>query len=169
MISLLIMAGHETTVHGIGAMIYYMATVDGLKERLIADPALIPSMVDESLRMDAPIVSLARTVRGDAELAGQKLEDGDRVLVVFGSANHDPAVFDRPEEFVCPRDRNPHVTFGSGVHRCLGEHLALLEMRIVAEELLAMAPQFRLADGFQPEWTCAPVVRGLTTLPVVFH
>jgi cytochrome P450 len=169
MISLLIMAGHETTVHGIGAMIYYMSTVDGLKERLIADPALIPSMVDESLRMDAPIVSLARTVKGGAELAGQKLEDGDRVLIVFGSANHDPAVFDRPEEFVCPRDRNPHVTFGSGVHRCLGEHLALLEMRIIAEELLAMAPEFRLADGYEPDWVMGPVVRGLATLPVTFR
>jgi cytochrome P450 len=169
MISLLIIAGHETTVHGIGAMIYHIATVDGLRDRLIADPALIPHMIDESLRKEPPVVSMSRTVRGDADLAGHTLEDGDRVLMMFSSANRDPAVFERPEEFVCPRDRNPHVAFGSGVHRCIGEHLALLEMRIVAEELLAMAPQFRLADGFQPEWTCAPVVRGLTTLPVVFH
>ncbi|TQL90252.1 cytochrome P450 [Actinoallomurus bryophytorum] len=168
MIALLIAAGHETTVHGIGAMIYYLATVDGLKERLIADPALIPPMIDESLRMEAPIVSLARTVRGGAELAGQKLEDGERVLMVFSAANHDPAVFDRPEEFVCPRERNPHVTFGSGVHRCLGEHLALLEMRIITEELLAMAPGFRLAEGYEPDWVIGPVIRGLTTLPVVF-
>jgi cytochrome P450 len=169
MILLLVMAGHETTVHGIGTMIYHMATVDGLKDRLIADPALIPSMVDESLRMEAPVATLARTVRGGAELAGRTLEDGERTLLVFGSANHDPAVFDRPEEFVCPRSRNPHVAFGSGIHRCVGEHLALLEMRIVAEELLAMAPEFSIADGYQPDWRSGPVTRGLTTLPVTFH
>ena len=169
MILLLIAAGHETTVNSLGAMIYHMATVDGLKDRLIADPALIPSMIDESLRMEAPVVGLARTVRGGAELAGQALEDGERTLLVFGSANHDPAVFDRPEEFVCPRDRNPHMAFGSGIHRCIGEHLALLEMRIVAEELLAMAPGYRIADGYRPDWKSGPVTRGLTTLPVTFH
>jgi cytochrome P450 len=120
----------------------------------------------KAFRMEAPIVSLARTVRGGAELTGQKLEDGDRVLMVFSAANHDPAVFDRPEEFVCPRDRNPHVTFGSGVHRCLGEHLALLEMRLIAEELLTMAPGFRLAHGYEPDWVIGPVIRGLTKLIV---
>jgi cytochrome P450 len=78
-------------------------------------------------------------------------------------------VFDRPEEFVCPRSSNPHVAFGSGVHRCLGRHLALLEMRVVAEELLAMAPRYRIADGYRPGWTSGPVVRGLATLPVTFR
>jgi cytochrome P450 len=168
MILLLIIAGHETTVHSISTMIYRIATVEGLREQLLADPALIPSMIDESLRMDAPVVSVARTVRGGAELTGQPLAEGERVLLVLSSANHDPAVFDRPEEFVCPRRRNPHVAFGSGVHRCLGEHLALLEMRIVAEELLAMAPGYRIDDGYRPAWTSGPVVRGLTALPVVF-
>jgi cytochrome P450 len=169
MILLLIIAGHETTVHSIGTMIYHIATVDGLKDRLIADPTLIPSMIDESLRMEAPVVSVARTVRGGADLAGQTLEDAERVLLVLSSANRDSAVFDRPEGFVCPRSRNPHMAFGSGVHRCIGEHLARLEMRIVAEELLAMAPRYRIADGYRPEWSSGPVVRGLTTLPVTFH
>ncbi|MDN3355772.1 cytochrome P450 [Actinomadura sp. DC4] len=168
MVLLLIMAGHETTVHGIGTMIYHLATVDGLRDRLIADPALIPSMIDESLRVEAPVVTVARTVRGGADLAGRPLEDAERVLLVLGAANHDPAVFERPEEFVCPRDRNPHVAFGSGIHRCIGEHLARLEMRIVAEELLALAPDYHIADGYRPDWTSGPVVRGLTTLPVTF-
>jgi cytochrome P450 len=119
--------------------------------------------------MEAPVVAVTRTVRGGAELAGQPLEDGERTLLMLNSANHDPAVFDRPEEFVCPRDRNPHVAFGSGIHRCIGEHLALLEMRIVAEELLAMAPEYRIADGYRPDWRSGPVTRGLTTLPVTFH
>jgi cytochrome P450 len=169
MIFLLIIAGHETTVHGIGTMIYHIATVEGLRDRLIADPTLVPGMIDESLRIEAPVVSVARTVHGRADLAGQTLGDAERVLLVLSSANHDPAVFDRPEEFVCPRSRNPHVTFGSGVHRCVGEHLALLEMRIVAEELLSMAPGYRIADGFRPEWTSGPVVRGLASLPVTLH
>jgi cytochrome P450 len=168
MILVLIIAGHETTVNSIGTMIYHIAAVDGLKDRLIADPALIPSMIDESLRIEAPVVSVARTVRGSADLAGQKLADAERVLLVFSSANRDPAVFDRAEEFVCPRSPNPHMAFGSGVHRCIGEHLARLEMRVVAEELLTMAPGYRIADGYRPEWTSGPVVRGLTTLPVTF-
>ncbi|MGI5229467.1 cytochrome P450 [Actinoallomurus sp. CA-142502] len=169
MVLLLVIAGHETTVHSIGTMIYHIATVEGLKDRLIADPALIPNMIDESLRMEAPVVSVARTVRGGADLSGQKLDDAERVLLVLASANRDPATFERAGEFVCPRSRNPHVAFGSGIHRCLGEHLARLEMRIVAEELLAMAPRYHLADGYRPEWTIGPVVRGLTTLPVIFH
>lgn len=168
MVVLLVVAGHETTVHGIGTMLYHLAAVEGLRDKVTDDPSLIPAMIGESLRMEAPVLCMGRTVRGGADLAGHRLEDGDRVLMVFNAANHDPAAFDRPEEFVCPRDRNPHVAFGFGIHRCVGEHLALLEMRIVAEEILAMAPGYRLPDGFRPEWVGGRMVRGLTALPAAF-
>ena len=166
MLQLLVMAGHETTINGIGTMLYYLATVDGLRRQLIERPQLIPTMIDECLRIDSPVIAIARTVRGDTTLAGQALPDGDRVMFVLNSANRDPAVFDRPDEFICPRDEGSHLAFGLGVHRCLGEHLALLEMRVVAEEILRLAPDYRLVDGFLPQWVPGRMMRGLASLPV---
>lgn len=158
----LIIAGHETTVHGLSSMLYFLATVDGLRERLRAEPALLPKMVDECLRIESPVVGIARTARGSSEL----VPDGERVLVVLNAANHDPAVFEAPTEFRCERDRNPHLAFGYGVHRCVGEHLALLEMRIVAEELLSLVPDYRVAPDYRPQWSGGKMTRGLESLPV---
>lgn len=107
----LIIAGHETTVHGLSAMLYFLATVDGLRQKVIAEPALIPRMIDECLRIESPVV-------------------------------------------------------GYGVHRCVGEHLALLEMRIVAEEVLSLMPDYRLPAGFRPQWSGGKMTRGLESLPV---
>lgn len=152
----LIIAGHETTVHGLSSMLYFLATVDGLRARVAEEPALIPRMVEECLRIESPVVGIART----------KLPDGRRVLAVLNAANHDPAVFDRPAEFSCGRDRNPHLAFGYGVHRCVGEHLALLEMRIVAEEVLSLLPDYRFAPGFRPQWSGGKMTRGIESLPV---
>jgi cytochrome P450 len=152
----LIIAGHETTVHGLSAMLYFLATVDGLRARLVAEPSLIPRMVDECLRIESPVVGIARTAR----------PDGRRMLAVLNAANHDPAVFERPAEFDCARDRNPHLAFGYGVHRCVGEHLALLEMRVVAEEVLSLLPDYRFAEGFRPQWSGGKMTRGIESLPV---
>jgi cytochrome P450 len=152
----LIIAGHETTVHGLSAMLYFLASVDGLRARVLASPSLIPRMVDECLRIEAPVVGIART----------RVPDGRRVLAVLNAANHDPAVFERPTEFSCERERNPHLAFGYGVHRCVGEHLALLEMRIVAEEVLALLPDYRFAPGFRPQWSGGKMTRGIESLPV---
>ncbi|KAA2261510.1 cytochrome P450 [Solihabitans fulvus] len=167
MLILLMLGGHETTVHGISSMLHLMATVEGLRERLIAQPDLIGPMIQEVLRLESPAVSIARTASRDTELAGHRLSAGERVLMVLGSANRDGEVFERPDEFVCPRDRNPHVAFGYGVHRCVGEPLALLEMRLVAEEVLRIMPDYRLADGFEPTWLESQLVRGMASLPVV--
>ena len=90
-------------------------------------------------------------------------------MYVMSAANRDPAVFDQPDDFVCPRDHNPHLTFGFGIHRCPGEPLALLEMRIVAEEVLRMIPAYRVAQDYQPRWIAGTMFRGLTALPVTFH
>jgi cytochrome P450 len=152
----LIIAGHETTVHGLSAMLYFLATVDGLRARIVAEPSLIPRMVDECLRIESPVVGIARTAR----------PDGRRMLAVLNAANHDPAVFERPAEFDCARDRNPHLAFGYGVHRCVGEHLALLEMRVVAEEVLSLLPDYRFAEGFRPQWSGGKMTRGIESLPV---
>lgn len=167
MILITVLAGHETAINGIGTMLYHMATVPGLRERLIADQALIPKMVEECLRVEAPVIGVARTVRADTALAGQPIPAGDRVLLVMNAANRDPKVFDQPESFDCDRDQAAHLAFGHGIHRCVGEHLARLEMRIVAEEILRLAPGYQLADSYRPQWTGGRMTRGLTTLPAV--
>jgi cytochrome P450 len=92
---------------------------------------------------------------------------GDRIALVISSANRDPLVFDHPDEFRCPRAENPHLSFGYGVHRCVGEHLARLQMKIVAEEVLRLMPAYRLADDYQPAWQVHGMMRGLARLPAV--
>ncbi|SFR19839.1 Cytochrome P450 [Lentzea waywayandensis] len=162
MFTILIIAGHETTVHGLSSMLYFLATVDGLRARLLNEPALLSKMIDECLRIEAPVVGIARTALRDTEV----VSDGEKVVLVLNAANHDPAVFSEPAEFRCERDRNPHLAFGYGVHRCVGEHLALLEMRVVAEEVLSLLPDYRFAADFRPQWIGGRMTRGIESLPV---
>jgi cytochrome P450 len=168
MTHLLAVAGHETTVNAIGTMLYHVATQPGLKRQLLDDPASIPAMVEEALRYDSAVMSMSRTVVTETEIGGQTMEPGDKVLLAYISANRDDRHFDRPDEFVVPRESNTHLAFGSGVHKCIGEHLARLEMRIVTEEVLRAMPDFEIAPGYQPDWLPARTVRGLRSLPVRF-
>ena len=165
---LLAIAGHETTVNSISSMLYNMFIRPELCDRLRADPDLIAPMVEEALRFDAPVMSMARTVVNEAELSGQALCPGDRVLLAYVSANRDGSAFARADEFVVPREDNNHLAFGAGTHRCLGEHLARIEMRVVAEEIIAHMPDVHLADGYVPDWHSARTARGVQTLPVVY-
>jgi cytochrome P450 len=167
MLQALVIAGHETTVNGIGTLLYYLAVTDGLRDDIAGDPAALSKVIDECLRIESPVIAIARTVVGEANFAGQSLHDGDRVLMVHNSANHDEKVFDRPDEFIWDRARNPHTAFGYGIHRCVGEHLARLEMRIVVEELLRLAPNFRVTPDFMPQWLEGRLTRGLASLPVI--
>jgi cytochrome P450 len=161
----LVVAGHETTMNGISAMLYYLATVPGLRERVAADRSLIPAVIDETLRIETPVIGLARTVMADTELAGQALSAGEKLLFVLNAANRDPAAFDRPDEFACPRADGSHLAFGHGIHRCAGEHLALLEMQIAAQEVLDLLPDYEIADGYEPEWVPGRLIRGMARLP----
>jgi cytochrome P450 len=166
MVLLLVVAGHETSANGISAMLHSLAVVDGLRERVSQDPALIPGMIEECLRLESPVIAMARTVMRDTQVGPQPLTAGEKVLFVLSAANRDPAQFDHPDEFVCPREDGSSLTFGYGIHRCVGEHLAQLEMRIVAEEVLRLMPLYRLAGGYQPQWVAGRMVRGLSSLPV---
>jgi cytochrome P450 len=100
-------------------------------------------------------------------IAGQAISAAGRIALVISSANRDPAVFGHPDEFICPRQDNPHLSFGHGVHRCAGEHLAKLQMKIVAEEVLRLMPGYRLADGYQADWQVHGMMRGLASLPAI--
>jgi cytochrome P450 len=147
----LLMAGHETSVGGISMMLMHVAKNPDVQQRLIDDPLLIPKAVEEALRLEPPIQTIARTVSRDVCMHGVDLAEGDKVVLAWGSANRDTAIFDRPDEFVVDRARNPHIAFGDGIHRCLGAALARLEMRIVLEEVLRRIPGYRISDESQVE------------------
>jgi len=119
----------------------------GQRDRLIADPSLLPSAVEEMLRWVAPVIHFRRTATRDLELRGQKIREGDKVVMFYPSANHDEEVFPNPDVFDVGRTPNDHLSFGVGQHFCLGSSLARLELKILFEELLARLPNVTLAGN----------------------
>jgi cytochrome P450 len=145
----LLMAGHETTVGGTGMMLHTMALNPEVKERLVADPSLVVAAVEESLRKDPPVPHLARVLMQDTTVNGIDMHKGDKVVLIWASANHDESVFSDPEGFDLDRPNNRHLAFGAGIHRCLGAFLARLEMKVVLEEVLRRIPTYRIEDESQ--------------------
>jgi cytochrome P450 family 142 subfamily A polypeptide 1 len=143
---LLLVAGNETTRNGIsGGMQLLIENPDQL-QRLVDDPKLIKSAVEEMLRVTTPIVSFSRTVTKDTELRGKQLLRGQKILLAYPSANRDPEEFEDPDAFRI--DRNPnHVAFGLGSHFCLGANLARMEMRVALEQVLRRMPDMQYAAG----------------------
>jgi cytochrome P450 len=142
----LLMAGHETTVGGISMMLMHVGLNPDVKQRLVEDPQLIGKAVEEVLRLEPPIQNIARTASRDVCLHGVTIAAGERLLLGWGSANRDSAVFDDVDDFVLDRPRNPHLAFGDGIHRCLGVNLARLEMRVVLEEVIKRLPGYQITD-----------------------
>ena len=162
----LFMAGLDTVTAVLGFSLHCLAARPDLQARLAAEPALLPAAVEELLRAHS-IVNTARVVTTDTSFAGVDMRVGDRVLLATALATRDPNEFDRADEVVLDREHNRHVAFGAGPHRCLGSHLARLELRIALEELLGRVPGFRLATG-QPIAIHGGGVLGLDRLPVVW-
>lgn len=145
---LILGAGHETTVGAIGGMLFHLANDTALRDRLLADRSLIPSAVEEALRLESPLMGLGRVAARDIEVGGVPIGAAERVMILFGAANRDASVFERPGQFDVDRTPNRHLAFGVGVHRCVGAPLARLEMRVVLEEVLTCMPGLRLdPDG----------------------
>jgi cytochrome P450 len=164
----LVVAGQETTVNGIGNMLWLLGAHLETKQRLLDDPALIPHAVEEALRLESPVQMMGRTAAEDLQIGGVPVRKGDKVGLVFGAANLDPARFPEPGKFDLDRPSPAsHLAFGHGIHRCVGEHLARTEMRIVLERVLARIPDYRLAG---PVTLGASVAfnRGPRAVPVVF-
>lgn len=171
MIQLMVMAGHETTIHGIGSLMFRVLAEPGMKERLLDDPALMRSAVHESLRIDPPIMHMARTAVEDRNHSGATMRSGDKVMLNFGAANRDPDKFPEPGRFDIDRDSGPHLGFGTGRHRCIGEHLAVTEMLVVLEEILTTLPDVRIVGETDIEkvpWRGGSNTLGPATLPVEF-
>jgi cytochrome P450 len=161
---LLLFAGIDTTWSAIGVALWHLATHEADRHRLAADPELIPTAVEEFLRAYAP-VTIAREVVTETTIDGCHFKVGEMVMLPFGAANRDPAVFSQPDDVLIDRADNRHAAFGLGVHRCIGSHLARLEITIALQEWLHAIPQFSLAPNATVTWS-AGTVRGPRTLPL---
>ncbi|AQA02455.1 cytochrome [Mycobacterium sp. MS1601] len=148
--SLLFSAGAETTRNAVAGGLLALATYPSQWALLRADPALLPTAIEEMVRWTSPSPSKRRTVTAPTVLGGCELSPGDKVVVWEGSANRDPSVFVEPDVFDVTRKPNPHLGFGHGVHYCLGANLARLELRVLFEELLA---RFSSVAVDSVEWT----------------
>jgi cytochrome P450 len=161
---LLLIAGIDTTWSGIGSCIWHLATHAHDRRRLVKDPSLITTAVEEFLRAYAP-VTMAREVVKETEINGCKFKPGEMVLLSFPSACRDPEVFPDADKVIIDRKENRHAAFGLGIHRCVGSNLARMEMTVAVEELLKRVPEFHL-DGMVT-WS-EGTVRGPRRLPVKF-
>ena len=145
-----VFAGLATTTHAIAGAIYALASDAALRAALARHPARMHTAVEETVRLYAPVVAVARSVRQDCEVAGEQLKVGDRVALNYAAASRDPEVCSNPERFDIERQEVVHTAFGVGPHRCLGEHLARLEIRVAVEEFLQRIPDFELVPGTTP-------------------
>jgi cytochrome P450 len=168
---LFIVAGHETTANLIGNGIYLLLRFPERADRIRAHPEELPSAIEEFLRYEGPVTATSmRTATCDLNLFGADIAAGDMVLVSLRAANRDNSVFDEPTEFRIDRDRNPHLTFGHGIHFCMGAPLARMEAQIAIGEFLVRFPRARLA--VEPDtipWQQGILTRGLANLPVTLR
>ena len=162
--ALLLIAGIDTTWSAIGSSLWHLAKNPADRRRLTAEPGLLPVAVEEFLRAYAP-VTMARLVKEDMHWHGVDMKADDWILLSFPAANRDPAQFDRAGEVVIDRQANRHAAFGLGIHRCLGSHLARMELRVALETWLSRIGEFTLDDPAAVTWS-AGQIRGPRTLPL---
>jgi len=162
--ALLLIAGIDTTWSAIGASLWHLAKNPVDRGRLVTEPRLMPTAIEEFLRAYAP-VTMARLVKEDMHWHGVDMKADDWVLLSFPAANRDPAQFDRAGEVIIDREVNRHAAFGLGIHRCVGSHLARMELRVALEAWLARIPEFTLADPAAVTWA-AGQIRGPRALPL---
>ena len=165
MLRLLLIAGNETTTNLIGNGVLALLRNPDQMQRLRDDPSLIPSAVDELLRFDSPVQTDFRRALEDCEVNGFPLKKRDNIVLLLGAANRDPDVFDDPDRLDVGRGDRSHLSFGRGIHHCIGAPLARLEGRVVLEMLLERFSQISLG-GEQPRFRNSIVLRGLESLPV---
>jgi pimeloyl-[acyl-carrier protein] synthase len=163
--NLLLLAGHETTTNLIGNGTLALLREPDQWKRLCNERALLPTAIEELLRYDGPVQATVRVALEDVAIDDQVIPEGSLVLVSIGSANHDPDVFEDPDQLDLARDPNPHLAFGFGTHFCLGAPLARLEAQLAFDALTKRFPRLSLVED-RPVYRANPVLRGLTSLDV---
>lgn len=168
-VTLLIIAGHETTVNLIGNTILSLLENPEQRKLLAQQPELINQAIEESLRYNGPVeFSTSRWAGEDFEFQGKELKKGELVIVSLNSANHDPDKFSESEIFDIQREKSPHLAFGKGIHMCLGAPLARLEGEIAITSLFKRFPKMKLAlNSSELEWRSGMIVRGVKELPMI--
>ncbi len=162
---LLIVAGSDTTRHSITGALLAMNETPGAYRKLRDTPALLENAVPEIIRWQSPVAHMRRTALADHQIGGKTIRKGDKVVMWYVSGNRDHTVIDNPDAFIIDRPRpRQHVAFGFGVHRCVGNRLAEMQLRIVWEEILKRFPQIEIMD--EPRRLRSNFVKGYETLPV---
>ena len=163
---LFLIAGLDTVTATLDCMFAFLAQHPEHRKQLVEDPSLIPSAIEELLRYETPVMGVARAAAQDAEIGGCPVRKGDQIVVILGAANTDDAEFGDAGEVRFDRDVNRHLAFGGGVHRCLGSHLARLELRVALREWHKRIPEYELAEGTVLEYTTG--IRSIEHFPMVF-
>jgi cytochrome P450 family 142 subfamily A polypeptide 1 len=165
---LILIGGDETTRHVISGGMYELLRHSDQMKALANDRSLLPGAVEEMLRWVSPIKNMARQMTRDVELHGQTLRKGEKLLLLYPSANRDERIFEAPEEFDISRTPNDHIAFGFGAHFCLGNRLARMELNVMFDRLLDRLPDLALADDHPLPKRAANFVSGYESMPVVF-
>jgi cytochrome P450 len=162
---LLLIAGIDTTWSAIGASLWHLAKTPADRDRLTAEPELLPTAIEEFLRAYAP-VTMAREVMKETVISGCPVKPGNMVLLSFPAANRDPAAFPDADKVIIDRKENRHAAFGLGIHRCVGSNLARMEMTVAIEQWLKRIPDFKLDPAGEVAWS-EGTVRGPRQLPLL--
>jgi cytochrome P450 len=164
---LLLLGGLDTVTATLDCMVLHLAREPERRRAIVDDPSIVPAVVEELLRYETPVAMVIRIVKQDVELGGVQLRAGDHATLLIGASNVDPGQFDEPEAPDFAREANRHLAFGGGPHRCLGSHLARLELRVAIEELHRRIPDYRVADG--ADVMISPAIRQAYGLPIVWE
>ncbi|HEY5109588.1 MAG TPA: cytochrome P450 [Acidimicrobiales bacterium] len=164
----LLVAGNETTRNAISGGMWAFQRFPDQWELLKARPEHFATMADEVVRYVSPVISFVRTATEDTELRGQRIAAGEKLLMLYQSANRDEDVFERPDEFDVERSPNPQIGFGVGPHVCMGINLARLEIRVLFEELIRRFPDMRVNPRFEPVYAEHALVHAIETMGVEY-
>ena len=163
---LFFLAGLDTVTASLDCMLVYLAKHPEQRQRLVDDPASIPHAIEEMLRWETPVPGVVRMATEDTEISGCPIKKGQQVVALLASANTDEAAWDDPDDVDFDRAVNKHYTFGGGVHRCLGSHLARMELRVALEEWHARIPSYELAPD--ADLVYSPSLRQIENLQLVW-
>jgi cytochrome P450 family 142 subfamily A polypeptide 1 len=165
---LILIGGDETTRHTLSGGTAELLRHREQWEQVVANPELLPNAIEEMLRWTSPVKNMCRTLTQDIEFHGTELKAGEKIMLMFESANFDETVFEDPENFRIDRNPNSHLAFGFGTHFCMGNQLARLELKLMLSRVIERMPDLRLADDSRLPLRPANFVSGLEEMPVVF-